>query len=74
MESVSLSYALTSVNREDTGLNQEKYELRILGLIDGNDCVKYLSLNSHQDVDPTTYPTGRPIKYFESLNKNNVES
>ena len=62
------------LDREVTGLNNGECAFRVTGFIDGNDCEKYLSVNSNQDVDPTTYPAGRPKKYFESLNKNNVES
>ena len=74
MKSNSLEYDLTSVDRKVTGLNNDECTFRVTGLLDGNDCEKYLSVNGNQDVAPTTYPAGHPKKYFESLNKNNVES
>ena len=74
MELSDLGSDLTSETREKMSMKNDVQDLQVTGLPDGIECEKFFSKNVHKRVDPTTYPTGHPKKYSESLNKHNVES
>jgi len=63
----------TSMQNEMTS-DSEKIGFCETGLVAGIECKKINLTDGNLDVDPSTYPTGCPKNYSDSLNKNKVKS